>query len=236
MSGNKQKTMHAVEPSGLPAGRVAKQCHCGQWYSLPACHAARHHSCTAECAKKRRAALAESRKRACEECGAMFLPRPRQLALGQGRYCSQKCNRRFIESSHTPEAREKQRLARLQSAPEWAHKLRGENSARWSGGRKATYERRKAKGCIRDQNNKRRDYRRKSLPKGAIPWLEAKQKMRCANCMESLVAGYHLDHITPISKGGAHEMGNVQLLCPPCNRKKRDMLPHEWASLNGRLV
>ena len=41
---------------------------------------------------------------------------------------------------------------------------------------------------------------------------------RCANCGErgQLV----IDHIVPIAKGGLSERGNLQLLCPSCNRIK----------------
>lgn len=31
-----------------------------------------------------------------------------------------------------------------------------------------------------------------------------------------------LDHITPVAKGGTNNLGNLQLLCPPCNLAKSD--------------
>ncbi|GJL53946.1 MAG: hypothetical protein NPIRA02_10780 [Nitrospirales bacterium] len=54
---------------------------------------------------------------------------------------------------------------------------------------------------------------------------ELKQKVwenfqgKCAYC-ESLER-IEYDHIIPVSKGGSSEIDNLQLLCRPCNRKKR---------------
>ena len=36
-----------------------------------------------------------------------------------------------------------------------------------------------------------------------------------------------LDHIYPLSKGGAHTYNNTQCLCRGCNNTKSDFLPHE---------
>jgi 5-methylcytosine-specific restriction endonuclease McrA len=47
-----------------------------------------------------------------------------------------------------------------------------------------------------------------------------------------------LDHVHPLSHGGAHVAGNVVLACGRCNRLKGDLLPteffsrHPWAGLN----
>lgn len=44
----------------------------------------------------------------------------------------------------------------------------------------------------------------------------------CRSC--GVTAGdrkLHLDHITPLTRGGTHELANLQLLCGPCNSRKR---------------
>lgn len=209
---------------------------CGRSLWLPKSKVAMYRTCGGECAVAMKRAPVLARQKPCEKCGTLFVPRTTQLRAGHGRFCSQSCNEAAHTAIQRPEVRKKGTETRSANKDQWAWKVRGELSPCWTGGRKATYERRKEAGFIRDQNNKRRDFRRKSLPKGAIPMLETLQRMKCANCRACLRGGYHLDHILPISRGGAHEIGNVQLLCPPCNRKKRDRLPTEWADMNGRLL
>lgn len=41
---------------------------------------------------------------------------------------------------------------------------------------------------------------------------------KCVNCGSK--ANLSIDHITPRSKGGTHELDNLQLLCRPCNNEK----------------
>ena len=41
---------------------------------------------------------------------------------------------------------------------------------------------------------------------------------------------WHLDHVIPLSRGGAHSMANVQVSHPACNLSKHQKLPEEVAS------
>lgn len=47
----------------------------------------------------------------------------------------------------------------------------------------------------------------------------------CAYCS---AAWEHLDHVKPISRGGAHCLANLRPACAPCNRKKSAMPAKEW--------
>lgn len=67
--------------------------------------------------------------------------------------------------------------------------------------------------------------------------LLKKQKYRCANCFTAFKkTGYHVDHIIALAKGGTNWITNIQLLCPPCNIRKSDKDPLQFAAENGRLL
>ena len=60
-----------------------------------------------------------------------------------------------------------------------------------------------------------------SVTVDAVQSLLTRQRGRCALCTADLEnAGYHVDHVMPLSKGGAPTIDNAQLLCPTCNRSK----------------
>lgn len=68
--------------------------------------------------------------------------------------------------------------------------------------------------------------------------LAVKQNHKCANpaCKISIRKSYHVDHIVSLAKGGTNFIRNIQLLCPPCNRRKAAKDPIDWARENGVLL
>lgn len=63
------------------------------------------------------------------------------------------------------------------------------------------------------------------------------QKHKCGYCKISLKRlKWHIDHITPLSKGGPNERSNLQILCPDCNLSKHAKDPIVFAQQLGMLL
>ena len=63
-----------------------------------------------------------------------------------------------------------------------------------------------------------------------------RQKHKCVYCKTNLKAGYHVDHIIPLSKGGSNGPKNLQCLCAFCNLSKGAKMPEEFARSIGMLL
>jgi 5-methylcytosine-specific restriction endonuclease McrA len=75
-----------------------------------------------------------------------------------------------------------------------------------------------------------------SFSKSDIDRIKKLQRGLCAYCRCKLNSKYHVDHITPLAKGGSNWPSNLQLCCPPCNLTKQAMDPIEYAQSIGRLI
>ena len=73
------------------------------------------------------------------------------------------------------------------------------------------------------------------IPLSDIRKLRSLQKNKCPVCRQELVK-YHIDHIKPLSKGGKHELDNLQLLCPTCNLTKAAKDPVDFMQSKGYLL
>jgi 5-methylcytosine-specific restriction endonuclease McrA len=62
------------------------------------------------------------------------------------------------------------------------------------------------------------------------------QNDMCAYCRCELKSKGHVDHITPVSKGGSNNRSNLQILCGSCNSKKHDADPIVFSRRIGLLI
>lgn len=68
-----------------------------------------------------------------------------------------------------------------------------------------------------------------------IEQLKKMQRNKCACCSGKLIE-FHIDHRTPLSRGGTNDPTNLQLLCPPCNLRKHDKDPIDFMQSEGFLL
>ncbi|WP_102108828.1 HNH endonuclease signature motif containing protein [Kandeliimicrobium roseum] len=55
------------------------------------------------------------------------------------------------------------------------------------------------------------------------------QNGECVYCTAKItVSTCHLDHRTPLARGGTNERGNLQALCAPCNSEKHSKTHEEY--------
>ena len=74
------------------------------------------------------------------------------------------------------------------------------------------------------------------LSAGLTKTLFGLQKGKCACCGKPLGKNYHLDHIVPLARGGAHEDSNMQLLTQRCNNQKHAKDPIDFMQSRGYLL
>lgn len=86
------------------------------------------------------------------------------------------------------------------------------------------------KSRVRLQGQMDSSRRRARLAGNGIYEISPKDKRRLMtnSCAECDGPGQHIDHIIPISRGGRHAIGNLQMLCAPCNQSKHNKLTVEW--------
>mgnify|MGYP002480306686 CR=1 FL=1 len=67
-----------------------------------------------------------------------------------------------------------------------------------------------------------------------IERIREEQRGMCRVCSADLSAtGYHIDHMTPLARGGSNWPENLCLLCPSCNCRKRDQTLDELMAAGG---
>lgn len=74
------------------------------------------------------------------------------------------------------------------------------------------------------------------LSKNLFERLYVLQRGKCACCGADLGKDCHMDHIVPLSKGGANVDSNMQLLTLVCNIRKHARDPIEYMQSKGFLI
>ena len=84
---------------------------------------------------------------------------------------------------------------------------------------------------IKERNQRRRALKLDQLgyiPDNYLDLLKERDYPDCKYCGTDIIDNYHIDHIYPISKGGLHDITNLQLICPTCNMSKGNKSEEEF--------
>jgi 5-methylcytosine-specific restriction endonuclease McrA len=244
-----------IKMTDMP-GRISKNClQCGIVFNIPRCRDWREQCCSSSCKSVRAVQIFSNmvfeRARNCATCGQFFIPRKTQLKADQGKFCSKQCGIRFNHLLlHTPavKASRVEGLKRSIAEGRTTYKTGPENPS-WAGGREASNARAKPKMAanqrayrernpekVREWSQKRKGLKTGRLPRGTVVNLFHLQRGKCAVCKCCLKAGFHLDHIEPLARGGLHVVKNIQLLCPTCNVRKGAKDPITFMQSKGFLL
>lgn len=243
---------HAARFTEDPAKVSVKCLECARPMWLPQSKVSEYSRCGPECKAVWQARVRDARKRKCETCGNTFYPRPAQLRVAHGRFCSQVCNvaGRQALASTTSQEKSAAKMRELRGAG-LVKFYRGEENVAWKGGKQASLQRRiesgKTRECLRRYRKANPDKVREwtqtrtarktgRLPRGTVKRIGEAQKWKCAICRCGVKKGYHVDHVKPLALGGEHQPKNIQLLCKPCNLRKNARDPIDYMQSLGRLL
>ncbi len=188
--------------------------------------------CSRQCSGASRKVV---RHATCEHCKRDFaITNEKRGGRMVFRFCSRPCadaTKRYARKpcatcgASTPQARSKFcsracfGAARRVAEPKWTHPARiAERRAHHAAWRRAHPER-----IVNAQVVRRRGFKYGAgLSDGEWERIKADAGYCCLCCRKAEPdIKLTVDHIVPISKGGAHEPANIQPLCHSCNSKKR---------------
>ena len=74
-------------------------------------------------------------------------------------------------------------------------------------------------------------------PEGLKEQLMRRQRNKCAYCGHRFTDHYfEIDHMVPATYGGSNDPSNLQVLCRPCNGRKRDQTDQDFRRRYAQLV
>ncbi len=89
----------------------------------------------------------------------------------------------------------------------------------------------------RSNESRIRPTKRVTWREGLKQELMRRQDKTCVYCARRLVVDRtDIDHIVPAVRGGSNDVGNLQVICSPCNQRKGDQTDEEFRTRYRRLV
>lgn len=144
----------------------------------------------------------------------------RQTTNGVCITCSDAINKRWC-AKNQDKVKEKWRKQSLRYSRESPERVR-RNKKNWELSNPDKLKEKSDRRAARERNASGR------YTVAEIMALLEKQDWKCNGCGVSLQDRRHKDHIVPLARGGSSDIGNLQWLCPGCNRSKGVKTHAEW--------
>lgn len=169
----------------------------------------------------------------------------RQVSDRKCSECRREYRREYQKLPHVKRKHEELRKEWMETRPEYAAKQRKRIRGLQQKRREATNDaygksyRAANKDKVRSDTRNRRA-RKKELggehTAADIQDILRLQGYKCGYCKVDIRGAFHVDHITPIAKGGRNDRRNLQCLCGPCNQTKWAHDPIDFARSIGLLL
>lgn len=206
-------------PKKRPEGFIACKICAKPVYSYP-CRP--RHFCGHKCYNVAKLAKTHDTVNALKRCARCrewkpydaFVRALNQSPIGLHSYCKVCSSTWFHEMRGTPEEKRKQ----YRPAYRLTDEEKRQNKREWN---RRQHHARRAGGERPSQD--------------ALDSQLAAQHGRCAYCNVVLDA-FHVDHKTPIARGGTNELSNLHFTCPRCNMRKGKMTHEEFLASKKRPV
>lgn len=188
-------------------------------------------------------AISDSTTKTCSKCKQKFPATPEYFSQDRTRrdglrcVCNS-CRRKYYEANKEKisEQQREYREANKEKRREYSREYNQANKEKRCEYNREYHQTPRGKEVARTNSHRRRA-RKANAPIGLLFDEQAqlkRQKTRCYYCGCKLDE-YHIDHVIPLSRGGADGAENKVLACPSCNLSKGSKLPSEWTE-GGRLL
>lgn len=195
--------------------RVEREClHCGTQFEVPASDGSRKY-CSQDCYWEHDTAGPETEERACPHCGDSFEVKASKVTQYCSEGCSAEAKRDRIQKT-CEQCGEEFEIPPSMSYRKYCSEECFAESLRLVEG---DYQH------LRDNVVARGEDVESHIPE----YLDA-QDGECVYCGTDITDSFHLDHKTPISRGGEHTLENTHLTCPDCNHQKHHRTHAEYVN------
>lgn len=149
-----------------------------------------------------------------------------QCGCGAATGLASKTGRNLVKGEPTRFLKGHRDVGRFRKVTGSAHKAEGQSFHAENESRRSLLDRRRARP------DKRRLWKRGF---GVIAVVDIRQMYDdqdglCAYCEIELDGCYHIEHMTPLCRGGFHDIENVAIACPECNLRKGAKTAEEYAA------